>query len=130
MRKRNGKKFIPPKEALTPPHMIIDDYKELLTELRVQNDSAHILISAIIPRYFDWDRNKNHLVYVNNELRNLTTLYPNSSFIPTYKCVLKGGKAMQQYYNSDGLHLSQDHGVINVKRLFQRKIMGALKLKT
>ena len=116
MRVNGEQPFMVPQHPQTPTHLMMNDYKDLIDKIRERNPSATILVSSIIPEYFDWDHGKAHLITINNGLKNLCATYRNLEYIPTYKCMLKGGNPVKENY----------YGSIIVKRFFNRKIAEAL----
>lgn len=122
VRKNGDKPFNVPKHPKMPIHLLMEDYKGLLDTIRRHNPTAKILVSAIIPRYFDWASGKEHLIATNRELEKLCKTYGNLSYIPSYKCLLKSGRPVKENYCSDGLHLSTNHGAVIIKRYFNHQI--------
>ena len=79
-------------------------FERIITEIRKENKFAKIIISGIIPRVWDYDRQKLVLESYNNILRKFNSLnfvY----FIQTHKPFLTNTASIkQELFQKDGLH--------------------------
>ena len=81
-------------------------FEQIITEIRKENKFAKIIISGIIPRVWDYDRQQLVLESYNNILRKFNScnfVY----FIPTHKPFLTNTASVKQdLFQKDGLHLA------------------------
>ena len=115
-----GKEITLPHHTTTPVDRIVEHYKLLLEVVKMKNPHIFIMASAILPRPFDFKQNKNYLIEVNKALEKLCKEL-NVYFVYSYKPLMKYGSPKENYFDCDGLHLSQDGS-----KVMQRFFLGQL----
>ena len=117
-----------------PPHLItpIPDfialYRQLINKIQSVKPNVTIIVSAILPRKFDFTENSEHIYSINHYLEALCGTFFKCKYIPTYKVITKTreGILKDNIYSDDGLHLS-DHGKTLVRAYFREQISLSLK---
>ena len=115
-----------PPHTRTPVTTITERFKSLLNAIREDNPKIVILVSAILPRPFDFEENKDNLVETNNSLKALCEEFTFCEYLPSYKPVMFQGKPRHTHFDEDGLHLSQT-GSLTLQRFFASHLINTIK---
>ena len=95
-----------PMHSKTPVHRIVNDYKVLIRAIKAKNRLIKIMVSAILPRRFDYFINRGYLKNINKALKAMCRRYRRCEFIPGYKPFVRNRKLRKDFYRWDGLHLN------------------------
>lgn len=115
-----------PRHSRTPAHRINQDYRNLINRIKLINPNVKIVVSAILPRVFDYKQNKNYLKNINKSLATMCKKISNCYFIESYKPLLKNGAPRNEFYKYDGLHLTLS-GIVVLKRFFMSMIYNIMR---
>ena len=85
-----------------------------------------MIVSAILPRVFDFSQNKNYLIEVNKKIEQLCLEFQSCSYLCSYKPLMKNGKPIDKYYSWDGLHLTPEGSKV-LQRFFYGSYGSNLK---
>ena len=117
-----------PSSANGPKTEFIDTFKEMINLIKGINKGAKILISAILPRMWDFDRRNLVRIEYNNILKKVAQeeeIY----FIQSYSPFFDRNKNLKEdLFCNDGLHLSPA-GTRVFKTFICDKIDRAIKNK-
>ena len=101
-------------------------FQSIINTIRSVNQNITILISAIIPRPWDFERRNDIRMIYNKLLQNFNS-QSDVFYIPTYRPFLDKSKSpIEDYFMPDGLHLSKK-GTEQLKSFFQDKIDKACR---
>ena len=125
-RKGENKDLTLPPHPKTPPEHIKEQYRALFQGIRDKNPGIYLLVSAIIPRPFDYKQNKKYMCEVNLALEDLCKEFNSCYFLKTYKPMLRFGIPKSTHYLDDGLHLSQQ-GSITLQKFFMSHLVNKIK---
>ena len=106
-----------PFHSKTPVHRIVNDYRVLIKAIRAINHKIKIMVSAILPRRFDYFENRGYLKNVNKGLKAMTRKIRKCKFLPSFKPMIRNRKPRENFYCRDGLHVTQQ-GLVALKRFF------------
>ena len=115
-----------PPHSTTPSSIIQDKYRTLILEIRKHNPNICLLVSAILPRVFDFSQNKDYLIEVNKKIEQLCLEFQSCSYLCSYKPLMKNGKPIDKYYSWDGLHLTPEGSKV-LQRFFMGHMVPTLK---
>ena len=115
-----GKEIILPHHTTTPVEGIVEHYKQLLKVIKTKNPNIFIMVSEILPRPFDFKQNKEYLNEVNIAIERVCK-ESNVYFIYSHKPLMKYGSLKENYFDWDGLHLSEEGS-----KVMQRYFLGQL----
>ena len=123
MKLRKGQSTVKnlPRHPKTPPEAIKSEYRNLLEGIRQENPNIFILVSAILPRPFDFPENKNYLYEVNRELESLCLEFNACYFLKSFKPIPR-----PTHFAEDGLHLSQQ-GSLALQNFFMSHLVYRIK---
>lgn len=85
---------------------IIQDYRSLLTTISNINSEAKIVLCSILPRPFDYTRNKLYLKNLNKELELLSHSFGKCNYLNISKKFIHCGETVDSYFFEDKIHLS------------------------
>ena len=83
-----------------------ENYKKLVSTIRLYNREAQLCLCAIPPRVYDFYQNMNHLKAINNIIKDITETTPDSQYINSAKIFIKQNNIKEEDF-CDGIHLSQ-----------------------
>ena len=115
-----------PPEAIGTPESFKDTYQKLIDLVRALNKEATVLVSAILPRF--WDHPRRHLIRKSyNRILEEFNAQPNVFFIYSYRPFFDRNQNLKQnLFEPDGHHLSQQ-GAVVLRMYLCEKIDKALK---
>ena len=73
--------FVAPDYRKAPAEYIANEYKLLIEEIQRRNTSIKVIVSAILPRLFDFGSNKGYWSKVNSEIKDMWYI-----LVCTYSC--------------------------------------------
>lgn len=95
-----------PDHTPTPISTITQDYRSLLTTISHINSDATIVLCSILPRPFDYTRNKLYLKNLNKELELLSKTFPKCNYLNISRKFIHCGETVDSYFFKDKIHLS------------------------
>ena len=123
---RNELNKLNPPPAIGDAHRFIHTYQHLVDLIRSINPNATILVSGIIPQFWDNDRRYHIRVTYNKMLKKFNS-QPNVFFIPSYRPFFnKDHQLKTDLFDYDGLHLSSK-GAVVLRTFMCEKLDKALR---
>jgi lysophospholipase L1-like esterase len=101
------------------PNEIVRKIKNIIDEIHSKNPSVKILVSSILPRPIDDEKNGHKVKIVNGQLKRKCVEW-GAYFLASHKLMLKLGKPQVKFYR-DGLHLNKD-GVKRLRQFFSQRL--------
>ena len=80
--------FVAPDYRKAPAEYIAHEYKLLIEEIQRRNTSIKVIVSAILPRLFDFGSNKGYWSKVNSEIKDMCDVGEGCYYINSYTAIM------------------------------------------